>query len=71
MNVFTRLVERFETQERLAEAIGVSQPNVSKWVRGKQGMAPEIARRVERLTNGDFTAAELCPRVFGDEPYAA
>lgn len=71
MNIFTRLVERFGTQERLAEAIGVNQSNVSKWLRGKQGMAPEIALRVERLTDGEFTAAELCPRVFGNEPTAA
>ena len=60
-----RLIRHFGTQESTAEALGVKQGTVSGWVRGKHGVSPAVALRAERLTGGQFTAAELCPAVFG------
>jgi len=62
-----RLIKHFGTQESAAEALGVKQGTVSGWVRGKHGVSPAVALRAERLTDGRFTAAELCPSVFGAE----
>lgn len=66
-----RLIKHFGTQESTAEALGVKQGTVSGWVRGKHGISPGVALRAERLTGGRFTAAELCPSVFGDEALQA
>lgn len=61
-----RLIKHFGTQESTAEALGVKQGTVSGWVRGKHGVSPAVALRAERLTGGEFTAAELCPAVFAE-----
>ena len=62
-----RLIKHFHTQEATAQALGVKQGTVSGWARGKHGISPEVALRAERVTGGTFTAAELCPSVFGPE----
>ena len=49
------------------EAIGVSQPTVSNWLRGVHGVAAAHAIRIERATNGAVTRYELRPDVFGDQ----
>ncbi|UTA78991.1 helix-turn-helix domain-containing protein [Halomonas sp. XH26] len=63
--LFNRLVDHFKTQTKAAEALGVDQTTVSGWVRGKHGMSPAVALRAEKITEGKFKAAELCPSVFG------
>lgn len=65
--LFANLVKHFGTQDIAAKRLGVDQTTVSGWVRGKHGMSPAVALRAERLTGGRFTAAELCPAVFGAE----
>lgn len=64
-SLFIALVRHFGTQVTTAEQLGVDQTTVSGWVRGKHGMSPAVAVRAERLTNGAFKAADLCPSVFG------
>lgn len=64
---YEKLVDFFGGQVPTAEALCVNQGAVSNWVRGKHGMSPAVALRAERLTGGRFTAAELCPSVFGTE----
>ncbi|MBT2773820.1 helix-turn-helix domain-containing protein [Halomonas sp. ISL-60] len=63
--LFNRLVNHFETQTKAAVALGVDQTTVSGWVRGKHGMSPAVALRAEKITGGQFKAADLCPSVFG------
>lgn len=63
--LYKNLVSHFGTQTEAAEALGVDQTTISGWVRGKHGMSPGVALRAERITQGAFTAAELCPSVFG------
>ncbi len=64
-NVFEQLVEFFGGQTATGSALEVNQSTVSNWVRGKHGMSPVVALRAERVTGGKFTAAQLCPEVFG------
>ncbi|ATH79521.1 hypothetical protein CLM76_09260 [Vreelandella venusta] len=66
--VFKSLVSHFGGQIQTAEALSVNQGAVSNWVRGKHGMSPAVALRAEKLTEGKFTAAQLCPSVFVQPP---
>ncbi|MBY6111185.1 helix-turn-helix domain-containing protein [Halomonas sp. DP1Y21-3] len=59
----SRLIKHFGTQERTAEALGVSQASVSGWSSGKHGISELHALKAERLTGGAVTAVELCPRL--------
>ncbi|MDF3917490.1 Cro/CI family transcriptional regulator [Salinicola salarius] len=70
-NIFEQLVTHFGTQEKTAAALNVDQSSVSNWIRGKHGMSPLVALRVESLTRGEFKAVDLCPRVFGTDLSAA
>ncbi|MEH6641423.1 Cro/CI family transcriptional regulator [Vreelandella glaciei] len=65
---FQRLVNHFGGQLHTAKALNVNQGAVSNWVRGKHGMSPAVALRVEKLTDGKFTRWQLCPSVFGQQP---
>ncbi|WP_411572245.1 YdaS family helix-turn-helix protein [Vreelandella titanicae] len=67
-STFQNLVGFFGTQIKTAELLKVDQATVSGWVRGKHGMSPAVALRAEKLTNGRFTAAQLCPSVFSEPP---
>jgi len=67
-STFQSLVGFFGTQIKTAELLKVDQATVSGWVRGKHGMSPAVALRAEKLTNGSFTAAQLCPSVFNEPP---
>tara|TARA_R110000796_G_scaffold252222_2_gene385667 strand:- start:228 stop:464 length:237 start_codon:yes stop_codon:yes gene_type:complete len=67
-STFQSLVGFFGTQIKTAELLKVDQATVSGWVRGKHGMSPAVALRAEKLTNGRFTAAQLCPSVFSEPP---
>ena len=66
--VFQRLVDHFGGQIKTAKALQVNQGAVSNWVNDKHGMSPAVAIRTEKLTEGAFTRAQLCPSVFGDQP---
>lgn len=59
--IYHRLVASFGTQVAAAKSLRVNQSTVSGWVTGKHGMSAKVARRAERVTNGLFRAAELCP----------
>ena len=59
----SKLIEFYGTQERTAEAMGVSQASVSGWSSGRHGMSEIHALRAERLTDGAVSAVELCPRL--------
>lgn len=44
---------------RFAELIGVSAARVSQLLRGDSHPSPELAARIEQITNGAITVAEL------------
>lgn len=47
------------TQEQLAELVGSSKSYVSQIESGIRRPSPELAKRIEAVTNGEVTAAEL------------
>ncbi|QFT84940.1 hypothetical protein FIU88_08125 [Halomonas sp. THAF12] len=61
----SRLIKHFGTQERTAEALGVSQASVSGWVSGKHGMSALHAMKAEKATDGEILAVDLCPGLAG------
>jgi hypothetical protein len=60
-NIYQKLVDHFGSQESTAKALLVKQPSVSNWVNQKKGMSEQVALRAQRVTNGIFKAADLCP----------
>lgn len=67
MNGFDKAVEwAGGLQYRLAEKLGVSAPAVAKWRR--QGIPPDRAIQIERLSGGKLRAVDL---IDSDQPEAA
>jgi DNA-binding transcriptional regulator YdaS (Cro superfamily) len=60
--LYKSVVDYFGTQEKCAEAIGVTQSAVHQWVAGKSYMSGEIAFAVEKATEGKFKAIDLCAK---------
>lgn len=57
-----RLVAYFGgTQQATAEAINVRQSTVNAWLQGKHGISPITAMKIEKMTQGNFRAVDLCP----------
>ena len=61
-----KAVRHFGTQDALAEAIGVSQAAVNKWLHGSP-MRLENAIRIEQATSGVVRAVDLIPDLQGVE----
>ncbi|WP_273839972.1 transcriptional regulator [Providencia rettgeri] len=60
------------TQKDLAEACGVSQQAVHKWLNGKSKVHPKLVMLIVNLTKGAVKAYEIrpdLPELFGN-PYA-
>ncbi|WP_020413147.1 transcriptional regulator [Microbulbifer variabilis] len=57
------LVIFFKSQAKAAEALGVEQPTISNWLRGKNGVSPVSALRAEQVTGGKVKAVDLCPKL--------
>ncbi|CDF98643.1 transcriptional regulator [Avibacterium paragallinarum] len=49
------------TQQLLAEACGVSQNAVSKWLNGGSAISLENALRIEKATQGKVKAEDISP----------
>ncbi|ABD90587.1 TPA: helix-turn-helix domain-containing protein [Mannheimia haemolytica] len=54
-----KAIELVGTQTKLAEACGVSQPTVLKWLNGG-GISAEYLLKIEAATNGQVTIREIC-----------
>lgn len=70
MNTYAKHIERAievtgGTQEALAEALGVSQTTVSKWLNGRARPSIAHAMRLEQATDGYIKAAEIRPEIAG------
>lgn len=59
--LYQDLVKHFGGQEATAEALHVSQSNISGYVSGRWNMSEKVAIRAEKVTNGEFKAVDLCP----------
>lgn len=64
MNYIDVLKQMFDTQERIAEAIGVSQPTVGNWIKGTFLPAPKNAKKIEKVTKGLVKKEQIRPDVF-------
>ncbi|NHC02359.1 helix-turn-helix domain-containing protein [Acinetobacter sp. 187] len=61
--LYRKVVRHFGSQQKTADALGITQPSVNAWLVGKSQMSPIAAFKVERITNGRFKADELCPKL--------
>lgn len=59
--LYKDLVKHFGGQKLTANALGVSQSNVSGYVSGRWNMSELAAMRAEKATDGKFKASDLCP----------
>ena len=60
-NIYQQLVKHFGNQVKTAKALGVKQPSVSGWVRGRKKMSELVAMQAQKATKGEFRATDLCP----------
>ena len=63
-NIIEQLIKHFGGQVKTASSLGVKQPTVSGWLRCDHGMSAVTALKAEKLTNGEFKAVELCPKLL-------
>lgn len=54
MQTFSDFCTWIGSQRRAADALGISESNVSRLVSGKLNVSPEIAERVEQVSHGLF-----------------
>lgn len=60
---YKKLVKFFGTQDMTASQLGVKQPSVQAWISGRSKMSVLSAQKAEKLTNGQFRAVDLCPKL--------
>lgn len=70
MSTIQKAVELLGSQQKLAEAAGVSAQAVSFWVAGARMISPECAIKIEQATEGAVTRNHLRPDIFGPAPAA-
>lgn len=61
-----RAVELLGSQQKLADAAGVSPQAVSFWVKGERAISPLYAKKIRDATHGAVTLEELCPEIYGE-----
>jgi len=69
MSAVDKAIAIVGTQQALADLVGVSSMAVSKWRRHR--VPAERCRAIERATNGEVTAHDLRPDIFGPADQAA
>lgn len=60
-----KLIDHFGSQAKAAKALGIEQPNISNWLRGKNRVSAVLALRAELATGGAVKAVDLCPKLAG------
>jgi DNA-binding transcriptional regulator YdaS (Cro superfamily) len=58
-------IKALGSQEKLAEAIGISQQGVSYLLRHAPRVTAEVAVAIERATQGKVRRSDLRPDIFG------
>lgn len=72
IEALTRAVKKFPTQLDFAKAIGVPQSRVSEVLRGQgRGIPAEWCPKIESVTDGDVTRAQLRPDLWPEREEAA
>jgi len=56
------------SQQKLAEAAGCSQQQISYLMKEASGISAEMALKVERATDGAVSRHELRPDIYGPAP---
>lgn len=59
--LYKDLVRYFGGQKLTANALHVSQSNISGYISGRWNMSELVAIRAESATDGKFKASDLCP----------
>ena len=54
------------SQQKLAEALGLSQQAVSYYIVGEARVSAEVAVKIDKFTKGKISKAALRPDLFGD-----
>jgi hypothetical protein len=57
--------ETINGRELLAQDLGVTVGLISHWARGYRPIAAHHAMKIEKLSKGAVTAAQIAPKVFG------
>lgn len=60
-DLYKKVVDHFGSQTLTAKALGLEQPSVNAWLKGKTKMSINSALIAERKTMGKFKAIDLSP----------
>lgn len=60
-DLYKKVVDHFGSQTLTAKALGLEQPSVNAWLKGKTKMSINSALIAERKTMGKFRAVDLSP----------
>ena len=69
--IYQNLVDHFGGQVAAANALKVSQSNISGYTAGRWNMSEKVAIRAEKATDGKFKAVDLCPTLKEFESLSA
>lgn len=58
--------ERNQFISLLSDELSKSEVTIRSYINGNRKIQPAHAKKISALTNGEVTAIELCPDVFGD-----
>lgn len=61
--VIQKAISHFGSQTAIAEKLGVKQSAVSQWLNNSCQISVNNALKIEKLTNGQFRAVDLCPKL--------
>lgn len=72
MDALNRAISFFGSRAALGTKLGYKSKGMAVRQWESRGSVPaDVARRIEELTKGEITRAELCPELFGDINSAA
>jgi len=68
-NLIARAVKLKGSQQKLAEAAGCTQQQISYLLNDASGISAEMALKMERATGGAVSRHELRPDIYGPAPH--
>lgn len=67
-NLIARAVKLKGSQQKLAEAAGCTQQQISYLLNEASGISAEMALKMERATDGAVSRHDLRPDIYGSSP---
>ena len=64
MKPIEKAIKACGSQEKLAQALGLTQSTVSQWITGRRPIPAHQCRKIETATGGMVTCFDLRPDVF-------